>query len=78
MLDNGLCLSAKPFKLQISLVTMFSMKRKQNVVMIETKLETVDQLAIAVRISFLAVHSNIGIVIQISKKINYPKHPWCQ
>ena len=35
---------------------------------IETKLETVDQLAIGVRVSFLAVRSNIGIVVRLSAK----------
>ena len=43
--DNELCLSAEAFKF---LVTMSSVKRKRNVLMIETKLETIDQLAIGV------------------------------
>ena len=34
---------------------------------IETKLETVDQLAIGVRVSFLAGRYNTGIVIRLSK-----------
>ena len=34
---------------------------------IETKLETIDQIAIGVRISFLAVRNNIGIVIRLSE-----------
>ena len=42
--------------------------------MIETKLETVDQLAIGVRISFLGMRFNIGIVIRLSEKIDYPNH----
>ena len=42
---------------------MFSMKRKRNVVTIETKLEIIDQLAIGVKVSFLAVRYNIGTVI---------------
>ena len=42
---------------------MSSTKRKQNVVTIKTKLETTDQLAIGVRVSFLAVCYNIGILI---------------
>ena len=46
---------------------MSSMKRIRNVVTIETKLETIDQLAIEVRVSFLAVRINIGIFIQLSK-----------
>ena len=47
---------------------MSFMKRKRNVVTIETKLETIDQLAIEVRVSFLAVRSNIGIVVRLSAK----------
>ena len=46
---------------------MSSMKRKRNVVTIERKLETIDQLAIRVRVSFLVVHNNIGIVIRLSE-----------
>ena len=68
MLDNGLCLSAKGFKFQTNPVTISSMKRKRNAVTIETKLETIDQLAIGVRVSFLPVRYNIGIVIQLSQK----------
>ena len=41
---------------------------------IDTKLETKDQLAIGVKVSFLAVRNNIGIVIRLSEKINYPNH----
>ena len=51
------------FKRKTNLVTMSSMKRNPNVVTIETKLETIDQLAIRVRFFFLAVRYNIGIVI---------------
>ena len=47
---------------------MSSMKRKQSIVVIETKLETIDQLAIGVRVSFLAEHYNIGVVVQLSEK----------
>ena len=77
-LDNGLCLCAKASKFQTNLVTMSSMKRIRNVVTIETKLETIDQLAIGVRVSFLAVRNNIDIVIRSLEKINYPNHPWSQ
>ena len=63
-LDNRLCLSAKAFEFQTNLVAMSSMKRKRNDVTIEAKLESIDELAIKVRVSFLAVHSNTGIVIQ--------------
>ena len=45
---------------------------------IETTLETIDQLAIGARVSFLAVRYNIDIVIRLSKKIDYPNHPWSQ
>ena len=45
------------------------MKRKGNAVTIETKLETIDQLAIKVR-AFLAVGNNISIVIRLLKKSN--------
>ena len=55
---------------------MSSMKRKRNVVTIETKLETIDQLAIRVKVSFPAVHYNTDIVIRLSEKINYPNHPY--
>ena len=67
MLDNGLYLSANAFKFLTNLVTVPSMKRKWNVVTIETKLETIDQLAIGVRVSFLVVRCNIGIVIRLSE-----------
>ena len=77
-LDNGLCVSTKAVKLQTNLVTMFSMKRKRNVVTIEAKLETIDQLPIEVSVSFLAVRYNIGIVIRLSEKIDYLNHPWSQ
>ena len=43
---------------------MFSIKIKPNLVTIEKKLETIDQLAIEVRVFFLAVPNNIGIVIR--------------
>ena len=43
---------------------MSSMKRKPTLVTIETKLETIDQLAVGVRVSFLTVPYNIGIVIR--------------
>ena len=46
---------------------MSSTKRKGNVVTIETKLETIDQPAIGVRVSFLAVRYNIGIVFRLSE-----------
>ena len=49
---------------------MFSTKRKQNVVTIETKLEIIDQLAEGVSVSFLAVRYNIGI----SLLFVYPKN----
>ena len=58
-LDNKLFLSAKASQFQTNLVTMSSMKRKQNVVMIKKKLETIDQLAIEVRVPFLAVLGNV-------------------
>ena len=32
---------------------------------IQTKLETIDQLAIGLRVSFLAVRYNIGIVVRL-------------
>ena len=51
------------------------MKRKRNVVTIETKLETIDQLAMGVRVSFLTVRNNIGIVIRLFEKIDYPNNP---
>ena len=54
------------------------MKRKRNAVTIETKLETIDQLAEGARASFLVVRHNIGIVIRLSEKIDYPNHPWSQ
>ena len=57
---------------------MSSMERKLKVVTIERQLETIDKLAIRVRVSFLAVRNNIGIVIQLFKKINYLNHPWPQ
>ena len=50
------------------------MERSDN----ETKLETIDQLAIGVRVSFLAVCNNIGIVIQLSEKIDFSNNPWFQ
>ena len=78
MLNDGLCLSAKAFKYQTNLVTMFSMKRKWNVVMIETKLETIDQLAIRERVSFLAERYNICTVNRLSEEIEYPNHRWSQ
>ena len=34
---------------------------------IETELETIDQLAIGERVSFLAVRNNIGIVVRVSE-----------
>ena len=67
MLDNGLCLCAKAFRFQTNLVIMSSMERKRKIVTIETKLETIDQLAIGVRVSFLAVHDNLALLF------NYPK-----
>ena len=51
------------FKFLTNLVTMSSMKRKRNAVTIETTRETIDQLAIEVRASFLVVHYNNGIVV---------------
>ena len=54
---------------------MSSVKRKRNVVMIEMKLEIMDQLATGVGIYSLAVHWNIRIIIQSSEQINYPNHP---
>ena len=42
---------------------MSSMKRERNAVTIETKLETIDKLETGVRVSFLLVRYNIGIVI---------------
>ena len=45
---------------------------------IERKLETIDQLAIGVRVPFLAMNNNIGIVIRLSAKIDYANHPWTQ
>ena len=59
-------------------MTLSSRKRKRNLLTIETKLETKNQLAIRVSISFLAVRNNIGIVIQLSEKIDYLSHPWSQ
>ena len=46
---------------------MSSMKRKRNVVTIDTTRESIDQLAMGVRVSFLAVRNNIGIVIRLSE-----------
>ena len=63
MLNNGLCLSAKAFEFQTNLMTMPSMKRKRNIVTIETKLEITDQLAIGVKVSFLAVRNSISIIV---------------
>ena len=40
--------------------------------MIEKKLKTIDQLAIGVRVFFLAVHNNIGIVIRLSEPLLVP------
>ena len=59
----------KLFKFQTNLVTMFSMKRQWNVVTIETKLETIDQLAIGVRVSFLAVRNNMASLLDYPKKL---------
>ena len=78
MLNNGLCLSAKPFKYQNNLVTMSFMIRKWNVVMIETKLETIDQLTIGERVSFLAERYNICTVNRLSEEIDCPNHRWFQ
>ena len=55
--------SAKAFEFQTNRVTLSSMKRKQMVETIETKLEIIDQLVVGVSGSFLAVRYNIGIVI---------------
>ena len=77
-LDNGPCLSAKAFKFQTNLVSMSSMKRKENVVTIETKLKSIDQLAIGARVSFLAARDNIRIVFRSSEKIDYSNHPSSQ
>ena len=55
---------------------MSSMKIKRSIVTIETKLETIDQLAKSVRVSFLAVLYNIGIGFQLSEKIDYSNHLW--
>ena len=57
---------------------MSSMKKKRNVVTIKTKPETIDQLEIVVRVSFLAVCNSIGIAIGLFEKIDYPNHPWSQ
>ena len=51
---------------------MSSMKRKRKVVTIERKLETIDQLAIGVRVSFLAVRNNMSIVIRKNRLSNPP------
>ena len=67
MLDNRLCLKVKAFTFQTNLVTISSTKRKRNAVTIERKLETIYQLGIRVRVSFLAVSYNIVIVIQLSE-----------
>ena len=77
-LENGLCLCAKAFKFQANLVGMSFIKRKRIVVTIETKLETMGQPAIGVWSSFLVVHYNNGIVIRLSKEIDYPNHLWSQ
>ena len=71
-LDNRWCLSAKAFKFQANLVTMSSIKRKRNVVTPETKLQTIDQLAIEVRVSFLAC-TTIFLLL-----LDYANHPWSQ
>ena len=65
LFDNGPCLSAKAFEFHTNLVTS-SIKRKWNVVAIETKLRIIDQLAKEV-IGSLAVSYTIGIIIQLSK-----------
>ena len=61
-LHNGVCLGAKAFKFQTILVTMSSMKRKRNVLTIETKLEIIDQPAKGVSGSFPSVHRGIGVI----------------
>ena len=66
-LDNGLCLSAKA-KFQTNLMAISFMKRKPNVVTIETKLETVDQIVIGVRVFFLAERNNIALLFDYPKK----------
>ena len=76
-LDNGLCLSAKA-KFQTNLMAISFMKRKPNVVTIEIKLETVDQIVIGVRGFFSGRAQQYRIVIRLSEKIDYPNHPWSQ
>ena len=51
---------------------MAFMKRKRNVATTETKLETIDQRAIGVRVSFVAVRYDIGIAIRLSEPLLIP------
>ena len=43
---------------------------------IKTGLETIDQLAIGVWVSFLAVRYNIGNVNRLPERIDNPNRPW--
>ena len=74
-IDNKRCLSAKDFKFQTNLVIMSSMKRKWNVVTIETKLEIIDQLEKGVSVFSLAVRCYVGIAIRLSEKVDFSYHP---
>ena len=59
-------------------MTVSFIKRKWNLLTIETKLETIDQLVIEVSISFLAVCYNIGFIIRLSEKNELSKPPLIQ